>query len=153
MNPNTPLVERNRRVTPKEIAALRAAVGWERCEDTQARVLRGSYSHFTIHDKNRPVAFLSVISDGVGDALLVNVIVHPQFQKRGFGRALVSGAIGSLSGDGIQCVWTTFVPEMEPFYRKCGLHIVRGGVWDNADPKRKRGPNQLVQRTGAAAHR
>lgn len=95
-------------------------------------MLRGSYCYFTARDRQRLAAFLNVISDGIGDALLVNIIVHPQYQQQGLGTKLISAAVASLTTDGIQCIWTTFTPEKEPFYRDNGFHILRGGVIDNA---------------------
>jgi len=125
-------VERDRPVTPTEIAKLRESVGWEPGESSLEQMLRGSYSHFTIRHKQQLVAFLNVVSDGIGDALLVNIIVHPQHQKQGLGTKFVSTAIASLTADGIQCIWTTFIPKNEPFYLNCGFKILRSGVVDNS---------------------
>ena len=134
-------IERGQPVTPGEIATLRAAVGWDRCEDSQERVLRGSERYYTVRDQDRLIGFLNVISDGVADALLVNVIVHPDFQRKGLGQALVRRAVSDLTADGIQCIQTTFLPDREEFYRKCGFYILGGGIVDNAASK---GANQTA---------
>lgn len=124
--------ERDGRVAPSEIADLREAVGWDRCDDTQDRVLRGSERYYTLRYGTRLVGFLNAISDGVADALLVNVIVHPDFQRRGLGRRLVRRAISDLKQDGVPCIQVTFLPDLEDFYRKCGFYILSGGIIDRA---------------------
>jgi len=128
----SPIVERNGPVVPHEVADLRAAVGWDRSEDTQERVLRGSYRYYLVRHEGRLIAFVNAVSDGIADALLVNVIVHPEYQSIGVGRAIVQKAVEDLSADGIQCIQTTFLPELEGFYRKCGFYILGGAIIDNA---------------------
>lgn len=128
-------IERDQPVAASELAALREAVGWDRCEASQERVLRGSERYYTIRDQNRLIGFLNVISDSVADALLVNVIIHPDFQRKGLGQALVRRAVTDLTADGIQCIQTTFLPDREDFYRKCGFFILSDGIIDNAAPK------------------
>src|SRR5262245_53011448 len=111
-----PEIESNARVTAGEIAELRMLIGWDRAENTFERVVRGSYSYYTAREAGRLIAFLNVISDGVGDALLSNVTIHPAFQRRGIGRAMVRRAIDELTRAGIQCIWVTHVPELSAFY-------------------------------------
>lgn len=128
------LVERGGRVTPQEIADLREAVGWDRAEATQQRVLDGSYCYYVVRDGKSLAGFLNVVSDGVADALLVNVVIHPRSQGNGLGRALVRRAVDDVTAAGIQCIQVTFLPELEGFYRKCGFHILGGAVIDRTVP-------------------
>jgi ribosomal protein S18 acetylase RimI-like enzyme len=123
-------IQRNDVVTPLEIEDLRAAVGWERLENKYEKILANSYTHFTLRKDNRLVGFVNVISDGICDAFLVDLIVHPSAQRRGIARALVDAAIAALTADGIKCIQVTFDPELESFYRDCGFHIFRGGIID-----------------------
>ncbi len=131
-------IERDKPVTAGEIENLRSAVGWDRFEHKYDRILKSSYAHFTARDGRRLIAFLNVISDGVGDAFLVDLMVHPDFQRRGFGKAIVSRAIEDLTADGIRCIQATFKPEDEVFYRSCGFYIFKAGIIDSAAPRRKR---------------
>ena len=131
-------IKRDKPVTSAEIEDLRAAVGWDRFEHKYDRVLKSSYAYFTVRAGRRLIAFLNVISDGVGDAFLVDLMVHPDFQKRGIGMAIVSKAIAELTKDGIRCIQATFRPKHEGFYRRCGFYIFKAGIIDNAAPRSRR---------------
>lgn len=129
-----PVIARDATITAAQVEVLREAVGWERMPGQSARALARSYAHFSAMADGRLLAFVNVISDGVGDALLVDLMVAPELQGRGMGRALITQAIESLTADDIQCIEVLFVPELERFYRQCGFHIVAGGIIDNARP-------------------
>ncbi len=133
--PCTPdcVLQRNGRVKPVEIEDLRQTVGWERCEHTYAQVLRRNFTHYTLRRNEQLAGFLSVISDGISDALLVDVVITPALQDQGLGRAMVQTAIRDLRADGIRCIQVVFEPHLEPFYRKCGFHILKAGIIDDSD--------------------
>jgi GNAT superfamily N-acetyltransferase len=124
-------IKRDAPVKGEEIEALRAAVDWERLENKYDRTLTNSYTHFTVGKDGQLVGFLNVISDGIRDAFLVDLMVHPEIQGRGFGRALVEVAVAALTMDGIKCIQVTFDPYLESFYRSCGFHIFRAGIIDS----------------------
>jgi GNAT superfamily N-acetyltransferase len=124
-------IKRNEAVTAVEIEDLRVAVGWDRFENKYDKVLPNSYTHFTLRENNQLLAFVNVISDGISDAFLVDLMVHPSVQRRGIGRALVGRAIGELTADGIRCIQVTFDVHLERFYRHCGFYIFKGGIIDN----------------------
>ena len=124
-------IRRDAPISAEEIEDLRAAVGWDRFEGKYDRILLNSYAHFTVHVGGRLVGFLNVISDGIGNAFLVDLMVATDFQKQGLGSALVQNAIADLTADGVRCIQVTFNPELEGFYRKCGFHIFLGGIIDN----------------------
>jgi ribosomal protein S18 acetylase RimI-like enzyme len=124
------LIKRDAPVRAEEIEALRLSVGWEKFENKYDRVLAHSYTHFTVREEENLVGFLNIISDGVGDAFLVDLIVHPDIQRRGYGRALVAAAVAALTEDGIKCIQVTFNPHLASFYRSCGLYIFRAGIID-----------------------
>jgi len=122
---------RNSKLNGTEIEDLRVAVGWDRMDGYYHRILPRSYTHFSVHDEDvRLVAFVNVISDGIADAYLVDLMVHPDYQGRGLGQALVTQAIENLRADGIRAIQVIFEPRLEPFYRACGFHIMQSGVID-----------------------
>lgn len=131
--PIDPQIKRNEVVTAREIEDLRASVGWDRFENKYDGILTKSYAHFTVREASQLLAFVNVISDGIGDAFLVDLMVHPSAQRRGIGRALVDAAIAGLTSDGIRCIQVTFDSKLESFYRECGFHIFGGGIIDNDD--------------------
>lgn len=127
-------IQRNAPVEPQEIEELRAAAGWDHFGKFD-KVLANSYSHYTIREQGSLIGFLNVLSDGVADAFLLDLLVSPKFQKKGIGQAIVVKAVADLTKDGIQCIQVTFAPELEPFYQKCGFYIFKAGIIDNKAPK------------------
>jgi ribosomal protein S18 acetylase RimI-like enzyme len=131
MRPIPYVIKRDEPVAAREIEDLREAVGWERFENKYDRVLPNSYAHFTVREGPQLLAFVNVVSDGLSDAFLVDLIVHPSVQRRGIGRELVESAVAALTADGIKCIQVTFNPELEKFYRDCGFYIFKAGIIDN----------------------
>lgn len=124
-------ITRDGPIEPKEIEDLREAVGWDRSEGTYRQVLDRHYAYYTVRDRNgNLVAYMSVLSDGVADAFLLDLVVHPQYQHKGIGGRMVRKAVTDMKAAGIQCVHVTFDDHLEPFYAKCGFHIFRGGIID-----------------------
>lgn len=122
-------IERDGEVTAYEIGELRASVGWDRAEDGYRRALAKRYARYTARSADGSLAgFLSVISDGVVDAFLLDLAVAPHYQRQGLGRRLVETAVSDARADGIRAVHVTFKSELAPFYARCGFHILGGGI-------------------------
>ncbi len=117
-------------VTDSEIGELRRAVGWDYEPGSYDRVLKGVHTWFVARAGSRLIGFLSVISDGEADAFLVDLMVHPEYQKQGLGKEIVHTAVRYARRLGVQCVHVTFNRTEEAFYRKCGFHIFGGGIID-----------------------
>ena len=120
---------KNGKVTAEEIKKLRTEVGWDNIEGQCQRALEKAYSRYIVRNEGGLIAYLSVISDGVADAFLVDLMVHPDFRRKGIGTTMTRQAIIDLK-DKVQCVHVTFNPEDEPFYRHVGFHIFKGGLFD-----------------------
>ena len=124
-------ISRDGAVKPTEIEELRAAVGWDRAEGTYARILLEHYTYYTARSQGgRLIGFVSIISDGISDAFLIDLMVHPEYQRQGIGTRMVKWAIRDIQQAGIRCIQVTFDEHLEEFYAKCGFHIFRGGVID-----------------------
>ncbi len=123
-------VIKNGHVTDGEIADLRESVHWDHQDGLYTKILAKSYTYYIIRDGACLVGFLSVISDGVADALLVDLMVHPKYQNQGIGTCLVQQAINDLKEDGIPCIHVTFEERLEKFYQRIGFHIFKGGIID-----------------------
>jgi ribosomal protein S18 acetylase RimI-like enzyme len=124
------LIERNASLTGEQVESLRESVGWDRMAGYYEQILANTYAHFSIQIAGRLVAFVNVLSDGLADAFLVDLMVDPNFQGRGIGQALVRHAIEALKADGIRCIELIFEPRLEAFYRRCGFEILSAGIID-----------------------
>jgi GNAT superfamily N-acetyltransferase len=127
---NDIVIGRDESVTDSEIASLRIAVGWDSCAGQYEKILPRLFAHFTARQNNTLVGFVSVISDGVSDAILVDLMVHPDYRRRGIGSALVKTAVRYVIDQGIRCTQVAFCPPEEPFFEKLGFYIMKAGVID-----------------------
>jgi GNAT superfamily N-acetyltransferase len=124
-------INRDGQVLPDEIADLRSTLGWHRTEGIYTKLLERHYAHYTVRGGDGSlIAYVSILSDGLADALLVDLMVHPDHQNCGVGTRLVRRAIADLRDDGIQCIQVTFNTNLTPFYAQCGFHIFGGGIID-----------------------
>lgn len=136
-------ITRDAPVHPKEIEDLRESVGWDRSEGTYGEVLSRHYTHYTVRDRSdQLIAYMSVMSDGVADAFLLDLVVHPQFHHKGIGTGIVRRAITDMKAAGVQCVHVTFDDHLESFYRQCGMHMFKGGIVDFKNMKWEAGGQQ-----------
>ena len=118
-------------VEPKEIEDLREAAGWDRSEDTYQDILDRHYTYYTARNEDgRLIGYMSVLSDGISDAFLLDLVVHPLYRRKGLGTQIVKKAITDIKTAGIRCVQVTFNTDLETFYKKCGFHIFKGGIID-----------------------
>ena len=124
-------IERDDPVSGTAIEALRLAVGWDEEAGKYDQVLTNAWMHLTVRDRGRLIGYVNVISDGIRNAFIADLMVHPSFQRRGIGTALVRRPVRELRTDGVRGVHITFTPELEPFYRACGFLVILGGIIDN----------------------
>ena len=83
-------------LTAEEFNALRAGVGWkEHVPDRAALALTRSDFLACARDGERAVGMARVIHDGT-QAFVLDVIVHPAYQKRGIGKALMERVMAFL---------------------------------------------------------
>lgn len=121
----------NPAITPQSLANLREAVGWNRSEEDYPRALQGYWASIGGFTQDEMlVAWCAILSDGVRHAVLLDVIVHPTYQRQGIGRALVAKAIEHIRAQGITLIHVDFLPEKAAFYQHCGFMPGLGGIID-----------------------
>jgi ribosomal protein S18 acetylase RimI-like enzyme len=110
---------------PGEYAALFETTGWNaRFEVDEAqlgRALRASWSTVSAYESGRLVGFGRTLSDGVLYAVLFDVIVHPEFQRRGIGREIVKRLVGGCRAAGIRDIQLFSAPGKIRFYERLGF--------------------------------
>lgn len=115
----------------QEIAALRTAVGWDAREEKLQKIVGCTYMTAACQDENLLVGFVDVISDGVDDAFIRNLLVHPRYRRRGIGLQLLKIVVQRTKQDNIKTVNVLFEPELTGLYLKAGFRIIGGGLIDN----------------------
>lgn len=117
-------------LAPCAISDLREAVGWERLDDDYPAALKGYWATISGFDtKGALVAWCAILSDGVRHAVLIDVIVHPEWQRHGVGQALVAEAVAHVRAHGISIIHVDYLPEHATFYERCGFRTGLGGIY------------------------
>lgn len=118
-------------VSAHAVSDLREAVGWERLETESSDELKGYWATLGGFDEEGTlIAWCALLSDGKYHGILLDVLVHPSWQKQGIGRSLVAQAVAYLQAHGIRTIHVDFLPERAAFYERCGFRIGLGGIYE-----------------------
>ena len=115
----------------EQVAALREAVGWDGRVEKYRQILGNTYLCAACFSDDRLVGYVDVISDGIDDAYIRDLAVHPDYQRRGIGSKLIAMVLERVRSDGIRMVNVVFEPELAKFHRRAGFTIMAGGIIDN----------------------
>lgn len=80
-----------------------------------------SWYHISIYDNDRLIAFGRMISDGVYQALICDVMVDPTYQKQGLGKKIIEELLNKCKESGIQSVQLFSAKGKQDFYKKLGF--------------------------------
>lgn len=129
---NTPLkfeIVPDKNVTPRELARLLIAVGWEPGGDENDPQLLGCTeqaiegSTFVVHARDEEgelIGYASALSNGVYTTFIDMVLVDPAVQRRGIGRALLQAVEEKFRG--VPMYAMPFV-DMHELFIKMGYKI------------------------------
>ena len=115
-------------VSPAALADLRQAVGWNRMQrDLSDPRLRNAF-HLCAFDRERLVGYAAVVGNGVTDAYIQDVMVHPDWQRQGVGTQLMERVLTRLKAEGFYMVSVIYGEEaLRPFYEKFGFFTMLCG--------------------------
>ena len=109
----------------EEYYALFLTTGWnEKYNLTEKQVyesIKNSYYIVSAYVKNKLVGFGRIVSDGVMHALIVDMIVDPEFQRMGIGNAILNDLVGVCRRKGIPDIQLFCADGKENFYLKNGF--------------------------------
>lgn len=89
-------IKQEGKVTDIEIEELRSSVGWDNKTGSFLVLSKRLYTYFTARKDGKLIGFIDILSDGIADAYLQDLVVHPDFQRKGIGSKLVKRAIRFL---------------------------------------------------------
>jgi len=116
-------------ITPADYGMLRASAGWYTLSPAQVdAALRSSAFLVAAKDGPRTVGMTRLMSDGGYFAVVLDVVVLPEYQGQGIGREMMARAVQHLKG-GLRpgehsYTILTSAPGKEGFYEKMGFHQV-----------------------------
>jgi ribosomal protein S18 acetylase RimI-like enzyme len=122
-----------------EVVEILKAVGMRyHAPEVQEKAFRNSASTAFIFHKETLVGFARAISDGVLQAAVYDVAIHPSYQGKGLGKVLIENLKEQLSGYNLILYAS---PGKEEFYRRSGFSKMLTGMayFQDADSKREKG--------------
>jgi GNAT superfamily N-acetyltransferase len=111
-----------------EVVGLYTAVGWTaytREPDTIAAGLAGASFVAGAFDGSRLVGLVRAVSDDATICYLQDVLVHPDAQRAGVGRALVAAVLDRYAHVRQQVLLTDDEPKQRAFYESLGYAEIR----------------------------
>lgn len=83
--------------------------------------IRNSWFSCSIYDSNKLIGFGRVIADGVHHALIVDIIIHPEYQGKGLGSKLLERLIRKCKDNKIRDIQLFAAEDQFAFYEKFGF--------------------------------
>lgn len=116
-------------IEDKEVPSLRESIGWTR-RDTDYPVLfeRCNFWCSVRNDENMLMGFGYVCGMGLEHGYIEDIMIHPDFQNQGIGKALLAALINESARRDIEILTLTFSEDKREFYESCNFGICLGGV-------------------------
>jgi N-acetylglutamate synthase-like GNAT family acetyltransferase len=105
------------------VKALFTACKWDWLEpDSEMHsALQGSFRIYGCTVNDKWVGFARLISDGKICGLLIDCMVHPEFRRRGIGKALIEYIMDDARGNGLKVIQLLASREGFSLYQKSGF--------------------------------
>lgn len=82
---------------------------------------KNSWYSISIYHNQKLIAFGRMISDGVYQSLICDVMVHPEEQGKGLGKQIIKKLVYKCQQSGIQSIQLFSAKGKHPFYKKLGF--------------------------------
>lgn len=111
-----------------KIADLRESVGWNRMDEQLQDPKMHNLFEIGCFADERLVGYLCVVSNGVTDAYIQDVMVAPEYQGRGIGSEMMHLAIDKIKSLNIYMISVIYGDEsLRGFYEKFGFYTMLCG--------------------------
>ncbi|OIJ22187.1 GNAT family N-acetyltransferase [Anaerobacillus alkalidiazotrophicus] len=80
-----------------------------------------SWYCISIYDQEQLVAFGRMISDGIYQSLICDVMVHPNYQNQGLGKLVIKELLKKCKEEDIQTIQLFSAKGKQHFYKKLGF--------------------------------
>lgn len=111
----------NPRINANAIGDLRESVGWNRMERVYEDPRMDSYCRIGAFWGETLIGYVDCVSNGLTDAYIQDLMVHPSFQGRGIGTQLMNRMIDYLSCKQIYMISVVYDESLQSFYKKFGF--------------------------------
>ena len=96
-------------------------------EREYANPLMTSFCHIAVFEKDQLIGYVDCVSNGVTDAYIQDLMVHPDDQGKGIGTELMNRMIAYLKEKRIYMISVVFEESLKPFYAKFGFYTMLSG--------------------------
>lgn len=83
--------------------------------------IQNSWYSISLYDSDKLIGFGRVIADGVHHALIVDLIIHPDYQGKGLGSKLLDGLVSKCKDNKIKDIQLFAAKDKYTFYEKFGF--------------------------------
>lgn len=90
-------------------------------KDDLYRAINNSWYLISVYYDDKLIGFGRIISDGVYQTFIGDMIVHPDYQNKGIGRKVLNLLIEKCKMSGIQWVQLSCAKGKKDFYKKFGF--------------------------------
>lgn len=108
-----------------ELMSLFQSVGWNKSTDDIVRAFQNSW-YITVYDDEELIGFARAISDDYYYTSIFDVVVRPDYQKRGIARQMVNRILERFRGT---YFFLTYTEGNRDFYAKCGFQDNPAAMW------------------------
>ncbi|MED1783481.1 GNAT family N-acetyltransferase [Brevibacillus fortis] len=121
-------------IVADEVPKLRELVGWDgRYSDYPTLFERCNFWAGLRDEENKLIAFGYVAGMGLQHGYMEDIIVHPEYQKKGIGESLVRKLLQEAERVGLEIVTLTYDSKHTFFYTRSGFTPCSGGLWRRKD--------------------
>ncbi len=117
----------NEQVPAELLSSLRESVGWNRMEKELTNTKMTSYYHIAAFEEKELIGYIDCISNGVTDAYIQDLMVKPEYQRKGIGSELMNKMIDYLKGSHIYMISVIFDENLKSFYERFGFCTMLSG--------------------------
>lgn len=111
----------------EDFFALFETTGWNKkyqlSADELIEAIRNSWYKISAYDKNQLIAYGRIISDGIAHALLLDIIIHPDYQGKYIGKEILFRLVEKCKKHGIKDIQLFCAKEKIGFYEKYGFVV------------------------------
>lgn len=111
----------------RQLLSLYGSVGWTACTACPERLHRavaGSLCCLAAWEDDMLVGLVRAVGDGVSVLYVQDLLVRPEYQRRGIGRSLLEAVLSLYPDVRQKLLLTDDVPETLAFYRALGFSPV-----------------------------
>lgn len=85
------------------------------------RAISNSWYVVTVYYEQKLIGFGRIISDGIYQTFITDIIIHPDFQRKGIGRNVMNLLVEKCKLSGIQWIQLSAAKGKKEFYEKLGF--------------------------------